>query len=185
MRSCRCRKASSSTPTRLVELFAVEDGLVGQPVMDLFEESTHSALKGALAACLQGAGHHSLKANACPQAARAFRSNVASRLASTTVSERTARRSVKPRDDRNWLRSSRKSTLDGRPGCSIAVADRGADTAARGPSPGHALRRPDQTRQVRHAGARRRITASEEILPVREAAEGKHCIRKRSWTLRG
>jgi multidomain signaling protein FimX len=29
-------------------------GIVGQPIMDLFEESTHEALKGALAACLQG-----------------------------------------------------------------------------------------------------------------------------------
>jgi diguanylate cyclase (GGDEF)-like protein/PAS domain S-box-containing protein len=28
--------------------------IVGQPIMDLFEETTHSALKGALAACLQG-----------------------------------------------------------------------------------------------------------------------------------
>src|SRR5690606_9682110 len=30
------------------------DGLVGQPIMDLFEETRHAALKGALAACLQG-----------------------------------------------------------------------------------------------------------------------------------
>jgi multidomain signaling protein FimX len=50
-----------------LELFGVEDGLVGQPVMDLFDESTHSALKGALAACLQGRWNdHSLKANALP-----------------------------------------------------------------------------------------------------------------------
>jgi multidomain signaling protein FimX len=37
-----------------LELFAVKDSLVGQPVMDLFDEATQPALKGALAACLQG-----------------------------------------------------------------------------------------------------------------------------------
>jgi len=30
------------------------DAIVGQPIMDQFEETTHAALKGALAACLQG-----------------------------------------------------------------------------------------------------------------------------------
>src|ERR1700704_4498381 len=56
-----------------LELFGVEDGLVGQPVMDLFEESTHSALKGALAACLQGRwSDHSLKANALPASGTSF-----------------------------------------------------------------------------------------------------------------
>jgi PAS domain S-box-containing protein len=36
-------------------LFGYEvTALVGQPVMDVFEQSTHAALKGALAACLQG-----------------------------------------------------------------------------------------------------------------------------------
>ena len=51
-----------------LELFGVEDGLVGQPVMDLFEESSHPALRGALAACLQGrwSGDHTLRANAMP-----------------------------------------------------------------------------------------------------------------------
>src|SRR5215467_11756988 len=48
-----------------LELFGVEEGLTGQPVMDLFEESTHAALRGALAACLQGRWNdHSLRANA-------------------------------------------------------------------------------------------------------------------------
>ncbi|HEY5102640.1 MAG TPA: EAL domain-containing protein [Steroidobacteraceae bacterium] len=39
-----------------LELFGFEDraALIGQPIMDLFEESRHAALKGALAACLQG-----------------------------------------------------------------------------------------------------------------------------------
>jgi diguanylate cyclase (GGDEF)-like protein/PAS domain S-box-containing protein len=39
-----------------LELFGIveSDGLVGQPIMDLFEESKHAALKGALAACLHG-----------------------------------------------------------------------------------------------------------------------------------
>jgi diguanylate cyclase (GGDEF)-like protein/PAS domain S-box-containing protein len=47
-----------------LELSGVEEGLTGQPVMDLFEESTHVALRGALAACLQGRWHnHSLRAN--------------------------------------------------------------------------------------------------------------------------
>jgi multidomain signaling protein FimX len=48
-----------------LELFGVEDGIAGQPVMDLFEESTHAALRGALAACLQGRwSDHALRANA-------------------------------------------------------------------------------------------------------------------------
>ncbi|MGH8200907.1 MAG: EAL domain-containing protein [Steroidobacteraceae bacterium] len=37
-----------------LELFGIADSLVGQPVMDLFDEATQPALKGALAACLQG-----------------------------------------------------------------------------------------------------------------------------------
>ncbi|MBV8308710.1 MAG: diguanylate cyclase, partial [Gammaproteobacteria bacterium] len=48
-----------------LELFGVEDGISGQPVMDLFEESTHAALRGALAACLQGRwSDHPLRASA-------------------------------------------------------------------------------------------------------------------------
>ena len=50
-----------------LELFGLADGgaLDGTPVMDLFEESTHAALKGALAACLQGRwSDHPLKVNA-------------------------------------------------------------------------------------------------------------------------
>jgi multidomain signaling protein FimX len=48
-----------------LELFGVEDGVAGQPVMDLFEDSTHAALRGALAACLQGRwSNHVLRANA-------------------------------------------------------------------------------------------------------------------------
>ena len=48
-----------------LELYGIEEGIVGQPVMDLFEESTHAALRGALAACLQGRwSDHILRANA-------------------------------------------------------------------------------------------------------------------------
>jgi multidomain signaling protein FimX len=48
-----------------LELFGFAESLVGQPIMDLFDEPTHSALKGALAACLQGRWHdHTLKVNA-------------------------------------------------------------------------------------------------------------------------
>ena len=50
-----------------LELFGIvnTDELVGQPIMDLFEEAKHSALKGALAACLQGRwSDHTLKLNA-------------------------------------------------------------------------------------------------------------------------
>jgi diguanylate cyclase (GGDEF)-like protein/PAS domain S-box-containing protein len=48
-----------------LELSGLEDGLSGQPVMDLFEEPTHAALRGALAACLQGRwSDHPLRANA-------------------------------------------------------------------------------------------------------------------------
>jgi diguanylate cyclase (GGDEF)-like protein/PAS domain S-box-containing protein len=47
-----------------VELFGVED-LLGHPVMDLFDEATQPALRGALAACLQGRWNdHTLKVNA-------------------------------------------------------------------------------------------------------------------------
>ncbi len=51
-----------------LELLGVEEGVVGQPVMDLFEEASHPALRGALAACLQGrwSGDHTLRANAMP-----------------------------------------------------------------------------------------------------------------------
>ena len=48
-----------------LELFGIKDSLVGQPVMDLFDEATQPALKGALAACLQGRWNdHALKATA-------------------------------------------------------------------------------------------------------------------------
>jgi multidomain signaling protein FimX len=48
-----------------LELFGVEEGVAGQPVMDLFEESTHAALRAALAACLQGHwSGYPLRANA-------------------------------------------------------------------------------------------------------------------------
>ena len=48
-----------------LELFGFERGaIVGQPIMDVFDESTHAALKGALAACLQGRwSDHTLSAN--------------------------------------------------------------------------------------------------------------------------
>jgi multidomain signaling protein FimX len=48
-----------------IELFGVEEGLLGHPVMDLFDESTQPALRGALAACLQGRWNdHPLRASA-------------------------------------------------------------------------------------------------------------------------
>ena len=48
-----------------LELFGVKDSLIGHPVMDLFDEATQPALKGALAACLQGRWNdHALKATA-------------------------------------------------------------------------------------------------------------------------
>jgi multidomain signaling protein FimX len=49
-----------------LELFGVEAGVAGEPVMDLFEDTTHAALRGALAACLQGRwkADHPLRANA-------------------------------------------------------------------------------------------------------------------------
>jgi PAS domain S-box-containing protein len=38
-----------------LDLFGYElTGIAGQPIMDLFEQTTHAPLKGALAACLQG-----------------------------------------------------------------------------------------------------------------------------------
>jgi PAS domain S-box-containing protein len=53
--------------TAWLELFGFVEstGLVGQPVMDFFEASTHAPLKAALAACLQGRwSNHTLKAGA-------------------------------------------------------------------------------------------------------------------------
>ena len=48
-----------------IDLFGVEEGLLGHPVMDLFDEATQPALRGALAACLQGRWNdHTLKVNA-------------------------------------------------------------------------------------------------------------------------
>jgi diguanylate cyclase (GGDEF)-like protein/PAS domain S-box-containing protein len=50
-----------------MELFGVAEAgsLVGQPVMDLFADSTHAALKAALTACLQGRwNNHTVKADA-------------------------------------------------------------------------------------------------------------------------
>jgi diguanylate cyclase (GGDEF)-like protein/PAS domain S-box-containing protein len=48
-----------------IELFGIDEGVLGQPVMDLFDESTQPALRGALAACLQGRWNdHTLKVNA-------------------------------------------------------------------------------------------------------------------------
>ncbi|MGB6604481.1 MAG: EAL domain-containing protein [Steroidobacteraceae bacterium] len=50
-----------------LELYGVEEGIAGQPVMDLFEDSSHAALRGALAACLQGRWtDHTLRANTLP-----------------------------------------------------------------------------------------------------------------------
>ncbi|MGH8149663.1 MAG: diguanylate cyclase domain-containing protein, partial [Steroidobacteraceae bacterium] len=48
-----------------LELFGFERAaIVGQPIMDVFDESTHAALKGALAACLQGRwSDHTLSVN--------------------------------------------------------------------------------------------------------------------------
>lgn len=48
-----------------LELFGFErNAIVGQPIMDVFDESTHAALKGALAACLQGRwSDHTLSVN--------------------------------------------------------------------------------------------------------------------------
>ena len=49
-----------------LELYGVAEGITGEPVMDLFDDSTHAALRGALAACLQGRwkADHPLRANA-------------------------------------------------------------------------------------------------------------------------
>src|SRR5271169_529211 len=50
-----------------LELFGYsgDDALTGQPLMDLFEQETHPALKGALVACLQGKwSGHNLKVQA-------------------------------------------------------------------------------------------------------------------------
>ncbi len=45
--------------------YSGDDALTGQPLMDLFEQETHAALKGALVACLQGKwSDHALKVQA-------------------------------------------------------------------------------------------------------------------------
>jgi len=48
-----------------LELVGNPEGLIGQPVMDLFDEASQAALKGALAACTQGRwSDHTLKIGA-------------------------------------------------------------------------------------------------------------------------
>src|SRR5438874_1483042 len=49
-----------------LELYGVAEGVSGEPVMDLFDDSTHAALRGALAACLEGRwkADHPLRVNA-------------------------------------------------------------------------------------------------------------------------
>ena len=49
-----------------LELYGVAEGVTGEPVMDLFEDGSHAALRGALAACLQGRwrADHTLRVNA-------------------------------------------------------------------------------------------------------------------------
>ena len=45
-----------------IEFYGNPEGLIGQPVMDVFDESSQAALKGALLACLQGRWQdHTLK----------------------------------------------------------------------------------------------------------------------------
>lgn len=49
-----------------LELCGLAEGVTGEPVMDLFEDGSHAALRGALAACLQGRwkADHPLRVNA-------------------------------------------------------------------------------------------------------------------------
>ena len=70
-----------------IELFGVEEGLLGHPVMDLFDESSQLALRGALAFCLQGRwDDHTLKVKAILGNGSRFLSTTCWRSASMRVS---------------------------------------------------------------------------------------------------
>src|ERR1700694_4446577 len=73
LRAYRLERALSNTLSSAreyracLELFgySTDDALTGTPLMDLFEQETHPALKGALVACLQGKwSDHDLKVQA-------------------------------------------------------------------------------------------------------------------------
>ena len=87
-----------------LELFGFQDAsaLAGHPVMDLFDEASQPALKGALAACLQGRWHdHTLEVNAVLSDGTTFPMEVA--LALGEHEEEPCVRLVvpaRPRDDR-------------------------------------------------------------------------------------
>src|SRR6185503_2900066 len=110
-----------------LELFGIvnEAELIGQPIMDLFEEAKHSALKGALAACLQGRwSDHTLKLNAV--------------LADGTVLPMEMVLTLGERDCDPCVRM----VVPARPRDERALADDLADAVRRDPSTGFLYRRP-------------------------------------------
>jgi len=110
-----------------LELFGIvnSEELVGQPIMDLFEEARHSALKGALAACLQGRwSDHTLKLNAV--------------LADGTVLPMEMVLTLGEHDGDPCVRM----VVPARPRDERALADDLADAVRRDPSTGFLYRRP-------------------------------------------
>jgi diguanylate cyclase (GGDEF)-like protein/PAS domain S-box-containing protein len=110
-----------------LELFGIvnSEELVGQPIMDLFEEARHSALKGALAACLQGRwSDHTLKLNAV--------------LADGTVLPMEMVLTLGEHDGEPCVRM----VVPARPRDERALVDDLADAVRRDPSTGFLYRRP-------------------------------------------
>jgi diguanylate cyclase (GGDEF)-like protein/PAS domain S-box-containing protein len=110
-----------------LELFGIvnESELVGQPIMDLFEEAKHSALKGALAACLQGRwSDHTLKLNAVLADGSALPMEMV-----LTLGEHDGEPCV-------------RMVVPARPRDERALADDLADAVRRDPSTGFLYRRP-------------------------------------------
>ncbi len=82
-----------------LELFGYsgDDALTGKPLMDLFEQETHPALKGALVACLQGKWRvMGSRCRHCCRTAPAWRSNCSSPKPITRMSRPSASPSRQP-----------------------------------------------------------------------------------------
>ncbi len=169
-----------------LELFGVKDSLVGQPVMDLFDEATQPALKGALAACLQGRWNDlALKATALLPDGKTMAVEIVLALGQHD-GEPSVRLIVpaKARDEQNLVEElshavhsdhttgflHRRELMD-------ALHERLA-----GPEPRrHALSGVGEARQVRDGGARRRRLGQRGCADGnRDAPEGDAAIPTRS-----
>ena len=122
-----------------LELFGYsgEDALTGTPLMDLFEQETHPALKGALVACLQGKWtDHALKVQALLSDGSAAAARVRRSRKADYESEPAMRISIPARQTRRttiWrlqlAEAVKNDAIHGLP--AAALSDRGAARALR------------------------------------------------------